>query len=490
MRCEALTGRSNLRMEQAHDALGVSPNSALPTFSIPLNMPKSFSHTVGVIGAGLAGCECAFALAMRGFKVSLFEMKPHTYSPAHNSPELAELVCSNSLRSNDPNSAVGLLKQEMRALGSLVMEAAEHTQVPAGKALAVDRELFSRFITARIEQTPGITLVRREITSLNPAEDESLRGHDAIVLSAGPVASDSITKSLERLMGGGELYFYDAIAPIVSEDSLDMSIIFRGSRYSEEAGDYLNCPMDKEEYFAFHAALLQGTQAQAKDFEEIRHFEGCMPIEALAERGERTLAFGPFKPVGFIDPRTGRRPFAIVQLRAENLNHSMYNMVGCQTRLLHGEQKRIFSMIPGMEHAHFVRYGSMHRNTFVNAPQVLNEDLSLNARPDVFLAGQITGVEGYVESAACGLWLGLSLAARFCGNALPRPPAESALGALLTHLQTPAKRFQPSNIQFGLMPELDQKAGKHSRRQLYAERGRQTYNTWLNSAAAQLVKVD
>ncbi|MDR1125430.1 MAG: methylenetetrahydrofolate--tRNA-(uracil(54)-C(5))-methyltransferase (FADH(2)-oxidizing) TrmFO [Deltaproteobacteria bacterium] len=444
---------------------------------------------VAVIGAGLAGCECALALAGRGIACTLFEMKPRRFSPAHEQAGLAELVCSNSLRSDDPKSAVGQLKNELRAMGSAVMRAAEATRVPAGKALAVDRALFSRHMTAQVEAEPLISLERREITALTPApaspDEPALQGFSHMVVAAGPLASEALVASLLKLLaplgGKQDLYFYDAIAPIIAGDSLNRDIIFQGSRYDEGEGDYLNCPMNRDEYFAFYNALMAAAKAPAKDFEQEKHFEGCMPIEALAERGERTLVFGPFKPVGFTDPRTGGRPFAIVQLRAENLNRSMFNLVGCQTKLLHKEQERVFRMIPGLENAEFARFGSMHRNTFVNAPQALNPDLSLKAAPRIFLAGQITGVEGYVESSACGLWLGLSLAARIQGAPLPPPPPESALGALLRHLQTPAKNFQPSNIQFGLMPELGEPARKADRKLQYAQRAQRAFRAWLES---------
>lgn len=438
--------------------------------------------SVAIIGGGLAGCECALVLAKAGVAVTLFEMKPEHFSPAHTSPLLAELVCSNSLRSDMAESAVGQLKREMRALGSAVMDVADATRVPAGKALAVDRELFARAMTGRIQAEPGIHLERREITAL--AEDDGslppeLASFDAIVVAAGPLASEALAESLGKLTGEGQLYFYDAIAPVVDAASVDMSVAFWGARYQPEDDDYLNCPMNKEEYTAFHEALLSGTRVQARQFEKEEHFEGCMPIEALAERGFKTLAFGPMKPVGFSDPRTGMRPFALLQLRAENTNKTMFNLVGCQTKLTYGEQERIFRMVPGLEKAEFVRLGSMHRNTFVNAPKVLAPDLSLRSRPGIFLAGQLTGVEGYVESAACGLWLGHSLAAKAQGRSLSQPPRESSLGALLGHLESPAKKFQPSNVQFGLMPELGVKAGKANRKALYTKRAASSFLDWM-----------
>lgn len=438
---------------------------------------------VAIIGGGLAGCECARKLSRAGVAVTLFEMKPHRYSPAHQLEGLAELVCSNSFRSDQLESGVGLLKQEMRELGSLTMEAAEATKVPAGKALAVDRENFSAYITRVMEQDPNITLIREEVPSLDAPQ---LQGFDAVVVAAGPLASESLGASLAEAVGATHLYFYDAIAPIISADSIDMTKAFWGSRYMPEDKDYLNCPMTRDEYFAFHAALISGEKAPTKDFEKEIHFEGCMPIEALAERGEMTLAFGPFKPVGFIDPNTGERPFAIVQLRTEDLNKSMFNLVGCQTKLKHGEQDRIFRMIPGLENAEFVRYGSVHRNTYVNAPKTLNNDLSLKTRPTIFLAGQITGVEGYVESAACGLWLGIMLAARVKGCEIPLPPVETCLGGLMTHLRTEQKNFQPSNVQFGLMPELNMRAKKKDRKALYANRARERFATWLEEVREQL----
>ena len=380
-------------------------------------------HSYAVIGGGLAGCECALRLARAGLQVTLFEQKPEFRSPAHVNDGLAELVCSNSLRSDELTSGIGLLKAEMRELGSDFMELADAHRVPAGKALAVDREAFSAAMTQRILSTPGITLVHRQITSL---DDPALDGFETVVLAAGPMASENLSASLAEVVGGDHCYFYDAIAPIVWTHSLNMDIVFRASRYGQEkgetGGDYLNCPMNKEEYEAFYNALLEAQKVGAREFEKEKHFEGCMPVEALAERGPRTLTFGPLKPVGFVDPRTGRRPWAILQLRAETLNGETCNLVGCQTKLTYGEQARVFRMVPGLEKAEFARFGSMHRNTYVNAPVALNEDLSLKARPRVFLAGQITGVEGYLESAACGMWLGMLLAARAQGRELALPP--------------------------------------------------------------------
>lgn len=433
--------------------------------------------SVAIIGGGLAGCECAVALARAGVSVHLFEMKPERFSPVHVSSGLAELVCSNSFRSDAPDSAVGQLKSEMRALGSLCMGVAEQVRVPAGKALAVDREAFAAAMTEIVEGHEHITLERREITDIGP--DSGLDAFDVVVVAAGPLAGEALVESLKQYAGEEYLYFYDAIAPVVDGASVNMDIAFWGARYHPEDRDYLNCPMNEAEYTAFYQALVEGKTFQAREFEREVHFEGCMPIEALAARGIKTLTFGPLKPVGFTDPRSDRRPYALLQLRAENANKSMFNLVGCQTKLTYAEQARIFRMIPGLEQAEFTRFGSMHRNTFVDAPKVLSDDLSLKSAPGIYLAGQITGVEGYVESSACGLWLGLHLAAKAHGRQLPPPPVESSLGALLGHLRTPAKHFQPSNVQFGLMPELGVRAGKANRKALYAERARKAMLAWI-----------
>lgn len=439
-----------------------------------------------IVGAGLAGCECAIALAKAGFSVSLFEQKPRFRSPAHVGNGVAELVCSNSLRSDDGASAIGLLHEELRSLGSQVMACADACRVPADLALAVDREAFSRSMGETLETYKLIKLRPRQICSL---DEEILReaGPLGVIIAAGPLASDNLAASLANCIGDAGCYFYDAIAPIVWTDSLDLGKIFRASRHSEGEGDYLNCPMNREEYFRFYEELLAGKTYQAREFEKLRHFEGCMPIEALAGGGPKTLSFGPLKPVGLIDPATGRRPYAVLQLRAETREMSTCNLVGCQTRLLQAEQKRIFRLIPGLQNAEFCRYGSMHRNTYVNAPQVLNPDLSLKGHPGIYLAGQITGVEGYVESAACGLWLGLSLAAQARGRSLSQPPRETALGALLGHLQTPGKDFQPSNVNFGLMPQLQERRSKKERKQAYAERARQMFAHWRQDQANWLL---
>jgi methylenetetrahydrofolate--tRNA-(uracil-5-)-methyltransferase len=359
----------------------------------------------------------------------------------------------------------------MAELGSLVMEVAMETAVPAGKALAVDRDLFSREVTRRILENPHITLVRREIANLAELDAQE---HEALIVAAGPLAGDELSADLARIVGHDSLAFYDAIAPIVLTDSVDMDKAFWASRYAPEDKDYLNCPMTEEQYLSFVRELVAGEKVAPREFEKEMHFEGCLPIEVMAERGEMTLAFGPLKPVGLIDPHTGRQPYAVVQLRAENLEKTAMNMVGFQTKLKYGEQKRIFAMIPGLENAEFLRMGSIHRNTYVQAPEVLTPALELRNRPGTYLAGQISGVEGYLESAATGLWLGLFLAGK-----AELPPQETALGALLGHLRTPAKRFQPSNVHFGLMPALNKKAPKKKRKELYAQRAREVWKGWM-----------
>lgn len=431
-----------------------------------------------IVGGGLAGSDCAWQLANAGHSVELYDMKPEKRSEAHTEDGLAELVCSNSFRATGPNAAIGLLKEEMQALGSLIMEAAFATQVPAGGALAVDRSLFSEYATEKLENHSKITVIRKEITSLDMSE---LSGADAVVIAAGPLASPELTESLISVVGDERLYFYDAIAPIISRESVDFDKAFWGSRWKPEDDDYLNCPLNEEEYKTFVSALLEGEKVKPREFEKEIHFEACLPVEAMAERGEMTLAFGPLKPVGFVDPKTGERPFAIVQLRTENKDKTAFNLVGFQTKLKYPEQKRIFRMIPGLENAEFLRLGSIHRNTYVNAPDVLDADMQLKSRPGFYLAGQITGVEGYLESAASGLWLGLSLTRKLSGTPMSKPPVQTALGALLGHLSTkPDKRFQPSNVNFGLMPGLEQKMKKKFRKEAYGKRAQEAFAAWLS----------
>lgn len=447
------------------------------------------ARNITIIGGGLAGCEAAWQCARRGLAVDLYEMKPVRYSAAHSSPALAELVCSNSLRAADVTAAVGLLKEEMRRLGSLIIAVADLTQVPAGRALAVDRELFAAEITRRIEDHPLITIHRQEITELPPPSETP------IIIASGPLTSEKLSRALIAQTGRDHFAFYDAIAPIVTEESLDRSIIYQASRYDDGPGDYLNCPMDKEQYFTFIREMAGARKVALKDFEKAAYFEGCLPVEVMLERGDNTLRFGPMKPVGLTDPRTGRWPYAVVQLRRENQAGTTYNMVGFQTKLAYAEQKRVFRLIPGMAQADFVRLGSIHRNSFVCAPAVLNADLSLKGRPDIRLAGQITGVEGYVESTAMGLLAGLYTAAGCRGEALPPPPPDTAHGALISHLTTtePA-HFQPSNVNFGLFPALPteistaskkpKKMPKKMRGALRSEQALISLSTWATGIPA------
>ena len=434
-----------------------------------------------VIGGGLAGSEAAWQAAGHGCRVVLYEMKPLVFSPAHNSPLLGELVCSNSLRSDAVTSAVGLLKEEMRFMGSLIIEAAEQSRVPAGKALAVDREKFAQYITGAIDSNHSITIIRQEVREL-PA---LLPVNSALILATGPLTSNAMAESLGRLTGNKHLAFYDAIAPIVEADSLDRNIVFQASRYDEGPGDYLNCPMDRSQYENFITALAAARKVPLKDFEQQKYFEGCLPIEVMLERGADTLRFGPMKPVGLIDPRTGREAYAVVQLRLENKEGSHYNMVGFQTKLTYSEQKRIFRMIPGMQQAEFSRLGSIHRNTFVCAPELLLPSLQVKKRRDLFLAGQISGVEGYVESTAMGLLAGINGSRLVSGKKPVVPPPETAHGALITHLTaTDPRRFQPSNINFGLFPGLQQKTPKRTRGEKYAERALQALKQWQTEMTA------
>ena len=430
---------------------------------------------ITIIGAGLAGCEAAWQAAQRGVGVTLREMKPERFSPAHHLPGLGELVCSNSLRGDSLENAVGLLKEELRRCNSLIMEAAEATRVPAGGALAVDRQLFSEYITDKIQSHPLIRLERGEITAI-PAEG-------TVIIASGPLTSDALALSLASLTGD-RLYFYDAIAPIVSADSLDMTRVFAASRYGKGDGDdYLNCPLNVEEYGRFVDELLKGEKVAAREFERIVHFEGCMPVEEMAGRGPETLRFGPMKPVGLIDPRTGSEPYAVIQLRAENRERTMYNLVGFQTKLTWPEQRRIFRMIPGLEQAEFVRLGSLHRNTFINAPALLLPTQQLRSEPRILFAGQITGVEGYVESAASGFLAGITAARLLQGAPLAVPPPETALGALMAHItNADARHFQPMNVNYGLFPELAGRVKKKEKRQRLAERALAALDGWRLTA--------
>jgi len=426
---------------------------------------------ITIIGGGLAGSEAAWQAARRGVRVRLYEMKPRKFSPAHHSPLLGELVCSNSLRSESLESAVGLLKEEMRLAGSLIMAAALATRVPAGKSLAVDRELFAAYITQALEKNPLVAIIREEVTEI-PKEDIT-------IVATGPLTSEALVAALKELTGEEHLHFYDAIAPIVYADTLNMSKIFRASRYG--AGeDYLNCPFTEEEYAVFYEALMSAEQVPLRPFEEPRYFEGCLPIEVMAARGYLTLTYGPLKPVGLVDPRTGRQPFAVAQLRAENREGTLYNLVGFQTKLTYPEQKRVFRLIPGLERAEFARLGSVHRNTFIKAPGRLSPYLNLSQQPRVFVAGQLSGVEGYVESSAMGLLAGINAARLAKGEPLVTPPRATAHGALIAHLTNTATRdFQPMNVNFGLFPPLSGRVSRKQRPAAYSSRALREWLKWL-----------
>ena len=426
---------------------------------------------ITVIGAGLAGCEAALWLAGRGVAVDLYEQKPARFSPAHKSAGFAELVCSNSLKAERPDSASGLLKLEMRALGSRLLDAAESARVAAGGALAVDRDKFSAAVTALVEAEPNITVHRQEVTAI----DESR----PVLVASGPLTDGALGEAVAALTGSHRLSFYDAVAPIVAADSLDMDKVFAASRYGRGEADYLNCPFNKEEYEAFYAALIAAERAPRHDFDTpLTVYEGCMPIEVMAARGADTIRYGPLRPVGLRDPRTGHRPWANVQLRAENTDRTLYNLVGFQTNLKWGEQKRVFSMIPGLEHAEFVRYGVMHRNTFLDSPAVLTDALCLKEHPNVFFAGQITGFEGYMESAACGLLAARSIWARLTGRDWAPPPQTTMCGALLGYITTPNKDFQPMGANMGILPARPDIRDKRARYAALSETAQAEMRKW------------
>jgi methylenetetrahydrofolate--tRNA-(uracil-5-)-methyltransferase len=405
------------------------------------------SDSLVIVGGGLAGCEAAWQAARRGVQVTLYEMKPVRFSPAHHSSDFAELVCSNSLRSDARSNAVGLLKEEMRRLSSLILRSADENAVPAGKALAVDRAAFARSVTDAVEAHPRIE-VRRE-----PVLEIPERGR--VILATGPLTAPELARDLKRLLGDEYLYFYDALSPIVYADSIDCDVAFRASRYDDGPGDYLNIPLDEASYRDFVEALIGAETVPLHPFEAALYFEGCLPIEEMARRGEKTLAYGPMKPVGLVDPRTGERPHAVIQLRQEDKPGVLYNLVGFQTKLRIGEQQRIFRGLPALSDAVFARYGSVHRNTYVNAPKRLSPTLELKARPGLYVAGQMAGVEGYVESAALGLLAGINAAFAARGEAPVAPPAATAHGALVNYLMSADPRsFQPMNVNFGLFPPL------------------------------------
>ena len=423
------------------------------------------NNAVRVIGAGLAGCEAAWQLAKRGVPVELFEMKPLSFSPAHKMEGFAELVCSNSLKAENLTNASGLLKAEMRALDSLILRAAEASRVPAGGALAVDRDVFSAYVTREMESHPLISVKRERVDSIPESP---------VIIATGPLTDEALAGAITKIPGFSALHFFDAAAPIVTAESLDMSKIFRASRY-DKGSDYLNCPMTQEEYDAFYDALMSAELAEVHEFDKKQVFEGCLAVEILASRGRQTLAFGPLKPVGLVDPRTGKAPYANVQLRQDNESGTLYNLVGFQTRLKWGEQKRVFSMIPGLEKAEFARYGVMHRNTYLNSPDVLGENYQVKGNPFFRFAGQMTGVEGYMESAASGLVAGLSTAMRMLGKDEPDFTGETVLGALAKHVSTPTGDFQPMNANFGILRPLDERVrGKRFRYEKMSERALQT----------------
>ncbi|MBR6504123.1 MAG: methylenetetrahydrofolate--tRNA-(uracil(54)-C(5))-methyltransferase (FADH(2)-oxidizing) TrmFO [Clostridia bacterium] len=428
-------------------------------------MKNKIPH-VNVIGGGLAGCEAAYQIAKRGIKVKLYEMKPKKFSPAHSNENLAEIVCSNSFKSNNITNACGLLKEELRLLDSLLIRIADETKVPAGQALSVDREEFSKRVTEEIKNNPNIEIIKEEITKLPENE--------ITIVATGPLTSEGLSKEIIKLTGENELHFYDAAAPIVTKESIDMSIAFYGDRYSQERGkeedveewkkrlvneatDYINLPMNKEEYETFWDELINAEVATLHEFEKREIFEGCMPIEVMAKRGIDTMRYGMLKPVGFTDPRTGFRPYAVVQLRQDDKMATLYNLVGFQTNLKFGEQKRIFSMLPGLENAEFVKYGVMHRNTYINSSKLLDETYNLKKNNNIYFAGQISGVEGYVESIASGMLAGINAANKILGKERLVFNEYTMLGAISKYISTENKNFQPMNANFGILPELDEK---------------------------------
>lgn len=407
-------------------------------------------NEITIIGAGLAGCEAAWQAAKRGIKVKLYEMKPKKFSPAHHNENFAELVCSNSLRSDQLENAVGLLKEEMRILDSLIMRCADNTRVPAGGALAVDRKKFSEEVTKAIKSNPNIEVINEEVTQI-PSEG-------VVIIASGPLTSDALAKAIKDITKDEYLYFFDAAAPIVTKDSINMDKVFRADRYTKGESDYLNCPMDEEQYNNFWNELVNAEMAEVKGFEKEVLFEGCMPVESMAKRGKQTLLFGPLKPVGIVNPKTENEPYAVVQLRQDNKEGTLFNIVGFQTHLKWGEQKRIFGMIPGLENAEFVRYGVMHRNTYINSPRMLMPTLQLKKNQKIFFAGQITGVEGYIESASNGLIAGINASNLANGNELLIFPQETAHGALCHYISSSNMgNFQPMNVNFGIFPPLKEK---------------------------------
>ncbi len=430
-----------------------------------------------IIGGGLAGSEAAWQAANRGAKVTLYEMRPKEMTKAHKTGGLAELVCSNSLGSADPLNAPGILKEEMRRLGSLIIASAEQARVPAGSALAVDRDQFSLKITQALESHPNVRILHEEIAEI-PTDC-------LCIIATGPLTSDQLSAAIRAVTQSHHLYFFDAISPIIDAESINMDIVFAASRYDKGGADYLNCPMDEAQYNTFYDALMAAEKVQPKEFEKTPYFEACIPIEVMAERGRQTMLFGPLKPVGLEDPRTGKRPTAVIQLRTENVHRTCYNMVGFQTKLTYPEQKRVFRMIPGLEQAEFLRYGSLHRNTFINSPQLLLNTLQFKSRGTLFFAGQLVGVEGYTESAAMGGFAGINAARALAGLPLVTPPATTAHGCLVGHVaSSDPKHFQPMNTNYGLFPPLTQPTrDKEKKRQLIAQRAREDFERWMTQSA-------
>ena len=431
---------------------------------------------VVVIGAGLAGCEASYQIAKRGIEVELYEMKPKKFTPAHSNPNLAEIVCSNSFKSNLLTNACGLLKEELRRLDSLLIKCADKTAVPAGQALAVDREIFSLCVTEEIKNMKNIKLMEEEIGDKIHLKD--LIQNNIVLIATGPLTTDKLSKEIMELTGEDKMSFFDAAAPIIEKESIDMNIGFLGDRYGKGESAYINLPMNKDEYETFWKALVEAKIAEIHDFEKKEIFEGCMPIEVMAKRGIDTLRFGPLKPVGFTDPRTNTKPYAIVQLRQDNKEGNLYNMVGFQTNLKFGEQKRVFSMIPGLKNAEFIKYGVMHRNTYINSPKLLDNTYNLKKHPNVYFAGQISGVEGYVESIASGMVCALNTVSKLQNKEKVIFPNETVIGALANYISTENKNFQPMNANFGILPELNerikdkkQRYEKLSERSLFALKG-------------------
>ncbi len=420
-------------------------------------------NSVNIIGGGLAGCEAAYQIAKRKIPVNLYEMKPLQFSPAHTNPNLAEIVCSNSFKSNSITNACGLLKEELRILDSLLIQIADETAVPAGQALAVDREKFAERVTEELIKFPNIKIIRKECTKI---EEESIT-----IIATGPLTSDKMANEISKITGSDRLFFYDAVAPIIEKNSIDFSIAFYGDRYGKGESNYINLPMNQDEYRNFYQELICAEIAKLHEFEKNEIFESCMPIEIMAKRGEDTIRFGPLKPVGFMDPRTGKRPYAIVQLRQDDSKDTLFNMVGFQTNLKFGEQKRVFSLIPGLRNAEFVKYGVMHRNTYINSPDLLKSTYKLKNHPNIFFAGQITGVEGYVESIASGFVTGINAANQLLKKDELIFPKETVIGALADYISTPKENFSPMNANFGLLPELEEKIrDKKERYKMFAER--------------------